>query len=228
MWAREPKAGNGKRPGLRESLRWTEGYERIAETASAMLDTRLVYVADREADILELMQCTHALGTPADWLIRSQHDHSLPEGRKLWAQACSGDALGEIEFTLPARPGQAERTVRQHLWAQRITLADGRGGPSPSPASSPRKWRRRQGLSPSSGDCSPTARPGRTHLFSICIEVAQKLSNLLSSDHRDRSDSTKRRQKMCGASMWGALGAQNLCSLGSSTAPLRYFLLNDK
>ena len=115
MWAREPKAGNRKRPGLRESLRWTEGYERIAETAPAMPDTRLVYVADREADILELMQCAHALGTPADWLIRSQHDRSLPEGGKLWAQVCAGHALGEIEFTLTSRHGQAERTVCQQL-----------------------------------------------------------------------------------------------------------------
>lgn len=128
MWAREPKTGNRKRPGLRESLRWTEGYERIAETAAAMPDTRLVYVADREADILELMQRAHALGTPADWLIRSQHDRSLPEGGKLWAQVCAGDALGEIEFTLASRHGQAARTVRQHLWAQRLALADGRGG----------------------------------------------------------------------------------------------------
>jgi hypothetical protein len=31
--------------------------------------TRLVYVADREADILELMQRAHALGNPADRLI---------------------------------------------------------------------------------------------------------------------------------------------------------------
>jgi hypothetical protein len=45
----------------------------------------------------------------------------------LWAAACAGQALGEIEFTHPARPGQAERTVRQHIWAQRLALADGHG-----------------------------------------------------------------------------------------------------
>lgn len=128
MWARALKAADGTRPGIPESRRWIEGYERIAETALTLPQTRLVYVADREADILELMQRAHALGNPADWLIRAQHNRSLPNGGKLWAQVCAGEALGELEFTLPARQGQAQRPVRQHLWARRVGLPDGHGG----------------------------------------------------------------------------------------------------
>jgi len=127
MWAREAKGADGDRPGLRESLRWLEGYERVAESAAMMPDTRLVYVADREADILELMQRAHRLGTPADWLIRSQHNRCLPEGGKLWEEILAGPVLGEIEFTLASRPGQASRTVRQQLRARSITLPDGVG-----------------------------------------------------------------------------------------------------
>lgn len=48
--------------------------------AASMPGTRLVYLADREADIVELMQRAHALGTLADWLIRSQHNRRLPDG----------------------------------------------------------------------------------------------------------------------------------------------------
>jgi hypothetical protein len=55
MWARESKDVNGERGGLKESIRWTEGYERVAELAAELPDTRLVYVADREADIMALM-----------------------------------------------------------------------------------------------------------------------------------------------------------------------------
>ena len=128
MWAREAKGEDGQRPGILESRRWIEGYQRIAETAQEMPETRLVYVADREADILELMQCAHQLGTPADWLIRSQHNRSLPDGGKLWASVLAGTLLGEIEFTLAARQGQATREVRQQLWARPISLPDGRGG----------------------------------------------------------------------------------------------------
>jgi hypothetical protein len=49
IWAREPRDAQGQRGGLKESLRWIEGYERVAETASSLPHTRLVYVADREA-----------------------------------------------------------------------------------------------------------------------------------------------------------------------------------
>lgn len=128
MWAREAKGDDGQRPGILESRRWIEGYQRIAETAREMPETRLVYVADREADILELMQCAHQLGTPADWLIRSQHNRSLPDDGKLWTSVLAGTPLGEIEFTLDARQGQAAREVRQQLWARPIRLPDGHGG----------------------------------------------------------------------------------------------------
>jgi hypothetical protein len=55
MWARERKEPDGTRPGINEGLRWSQGYERVAEFAAALPATRLVYVADREADILELL-----------------------------------------------------------------------------------------------------------------------------------------------------------------------------
>jgi hypothetical protein len=70
MWAREAKNEQGERPGISESVRWIEGYERVAERAQALPDTRLVYVADREGDMLALMQRAHALNHAADWLIR--------------------------------------------------------------------------------------------------------------------------------------------------------------
>lgn len=55
MWARELRDANGQRGGPKESLRWIEGYERLAELAPRLPATRLVYVADREADMLPLM-----------------------------------------------------------------------------------------------------------------------------------------------------------------------------
>jgi len=125
MWARALKDKDGNRSGVSESLRWIEGYERVAETAARMPDTRLVYVADREADMLALMQRAHALGTPADWLLRSQHNRSLPDGGKLWAEVKSGPVVGEIEFTLARRKNQAARVVRQQLFARRIRLPAG-------------------------------------------------------------------------------------------------------
>lgn len=83
MWAREPKGAEVTRGGLRQSNRWTNGYSRIAKLAARLPDTRLVYVADREADIVMLMAQASDLNYPADWLIRCQHNLGLPESGKL-------------------------------------------------------------------------------------------------------------------------------------------------
>jgi hypothetical protein len=128
MWAREPKDANGERGGVKESIRWREGYERVAELAADLPRTRLVYVADREADIAALLARARDLGQPADWLIRSQHNRALPAGGKLWASVTAGAPLGEVRFTLPARHGQKAREVRQQVWAKRMELSDGQRG----------------------------------------------------------------------------------------------------
>ena len=134
MLARSMKDENGTRPGIKESLRWIEGYERLAELAASLPNTRLVYVADREADIVELMRKAHELGNPVDWLLRSQHNRSLPSGGKLWELVKAEDPVGEIEFTLPAQKGkkgqkaQKARTVRQQVRFRLVKMSDGRGG----------------------------------------------------------------------------------------------------
>jgi hypothetical protein len=126
--AREAPAANGVRGGQKESARWIEGYERIAEMAARVPTSRLVYVADREGDMLGLMQRAKALGTPADWLVRAKHNRCLPDGDKLWERTCAGEPLGQIVFTMPSRHGIKERKVRQELWAASIELHTGKPG----------------------------------------------------------------------------------------------------
>ncbi|WP_425219850.1 IS4 family transposase [Ralstonia solanacearum] len=127
MWAREPREADGSRGGLKESVRWLEGYERVAGQAARLPHTRLVYVVDREGDIGALMARAQALGHPADWLIRCRHDRSLDEAGKLWDRLQASAKLGELTFTLPRRPGSPARQVTQALRAQRVKLA-GHGG----------------------------------------------------------------------------------------------------
>ncbi|VVE86075.1 Transposase for transposon Tn5 [Pandoraea sputorum] len=128
MWSRERKDAPGKRGGIKESTRWIEGYERVAEQAMDLPGTRWVYVADRESDIVELMTKARDLGYPADWLIRAQHNRVLPEGQRLWDHATQGEPLGEIRFTLPGRQRQKAREVEQQIWSRRIDVPDGQGG----------------------------------------------------------------------------------------------------
>jgi hypothetical protein len=128
MWSRKPKDARGRRGGIKESMRWIEGYERVAEQAAELPGTRLVYVADRESDIVELMAKARDLAYPADWLIRAQHNRALPEGQRLWDQATQVEPLGEIRFTLHARQGQKAREIHQQIWSRRIDVPDAAGG----------------------------------------------------------------------------------------------------
>lgn len=94
-----------------------------------MPETRLVYVADREADIVALMRRARDLGTPADWLIRSQHDRSLGMGApKLSAALAAVPVLGEVQFQMASRQGQAARRVHQEIRVLRQALPDDEGG----------------------------------------------------------------------------------------------------
>lgn len=129
MWARSKKDASGKRNDLKESLRWIEGYDRVAEMAADFPDTRLVYLADREADLLPLMRRAQEAGEPADWLIRAAHNRCLPDGGKLWERTTASEPVGQIEFTMASRHGVKARPVRQQLWVQRIDLRNGANGP---------------------------------------------------------------------------------------------------
>ncbi|MBL4954762.1 IS4 family transposase, partial [Neobacillus sp. YIM B02564] len=122
IWAREPLDENGRRDGIKESTRWIESYERVAEQAAMLPETRLVYVADREGDMAALMELADTLGHPADWLIRARHNRNLAEGGKLWDKVEASEVLGEIAFILPGRSGQKARQVRQELRASRLQL----------------------------------------------------------------------------------------------------------
>ena len=128
MWAREPKDSDGRRPGTKESLRWIEGYERVAERAKALPGVRQIYVADREADILALLVKARDLEYAADYLVRCQHNRALPSGDKLWAKLAQAPALGSVRFELPSGRGRKARCVQQNIRAEQVEIGDGAGG----------------------------------------------------------------------------------------------------
>ena len=128
MWARETKHTDGTRGGLLESVRWVEGYERLAEQAGGLPATRLVCVGDRESDLLALLVKARDLDHAADYLLRCQHNRVLPEGGKLWDEVMGSTPLGRIRFEMPAGRGRKARAVEQELRAQRVRLADRQGG----------------------------------------------------------------------------------------------------
>jgi len=77
-----------------------------------LLDTRLAYVADCEADLMPLMARVQQLGTLVDWLVRAKHNRRLPKGDKLWAHTTQRLPFGEITFQMPVRKDVTARPVR--------------------------------------------------------------------------------------------------------------------
>ncbi len=130
IWVRDKKGELSRSlpQGNKESCRWVEGYKRLAEQALHNKDTRLVYVADREGDFIDLMAQAQTMGTPVDWLIRAVHNRKVVgEKDKLWDGFSKEHILGEICFTLPAKKGQSARQVRQQVSSRRCTLRSAKG-----------------------------------------------------------------------------------------------------
>ena len=71
--------------------------------------TRLLYVADREADIMALMVKALDCGSPVYWLVRSQHNRTLEGSDKRWSSVSGGLTLGALRFTMPSRPSRKAR-----------------------------------------------------------------------------------------------------------------------
>lgn len=146
MWSRD-KLGKGasrrQRPiQEKESYRWLEGYALANDVAQNCPDTLIVSVADREADIYELLlQQPNGKGKKAHWLIRSEQnrlvfnetDKRLKE--KLWDKVRGTEKLTEIEFILPRSAerrsskmigetiaARKERKVTQEVRVTQVTL----------------------------------------------------------------------------------------------------------
>lgn len=77
---------------------------------------------------MALMVKAKELGHLVDWLLRSQHNRTLPDAGKLWDQVTAGEPAGRIHFNLAARQAQPARAVRKQVWAQRVALSDAAGG----------------------------------------------------------------------------------------------------
>lgn len=115
----------------KESLRWLEGYQRLCEAQQYLweqaFDTKLVYLADREADLFEIyaehQRRLSSQEQAADWLIRARHDRNTETGEKLWSKVAATAELGRVEFDLPASKTRKGRKIVQSLQVARVTLS---------------------------------------------------------------------------------------------------------
>ena len=121
MWTRDPaKAGVAARRKQRalvekESQRWLSSFEESIRVAGLLLKSRVINVADREGDIYELFAIA-AQHPQVGVLVRARHNRRLAQEQKcLWDFITSQPVAGQVEITVPRKPGVASHPATLEL-----------------------------------------------------------------------------------------------------------------
>lgn len=120
-WARSAK----DQPDIKESTRWTEGYQRVCELAQDNPSTRYVYIADREGDLHDIIEIAAKTDHPADYLIRAKHARLLIDGSKLFDLRANEESIGSVAFQVARGRGKPTRKVTQQIYIKRVQLKTG-------------------------------------------------------------------------------------------------------
>jgi hypothetical protein len=108
----------------KESIRWRNGYEHASSLQQDCPETRVVYVADREADFFELLAAADVTDEmpKAGFVIRSKYDRMLNGNKTLRETLVRAPVFGEVSFNIPAKGKRKARTVVQQLRVKRVTV----------------------------------------------------------------------------------------------------------
>lgn len=110
----------------KESHRWLESYKQAALFAKSVPETKFVFIADRESDILELIsEGIKRQASNIDVLIRAKHDRVLlgeSDERRLKKTMARAPAISQIKFQIPGRGEQKSREVKQVIRVKEVIL----------------------------------------------------------------------------------------------------------
>jgi len=117
MWARKAERTSGRpsriKHPLGETLRIVADAGRKPCPTPGWCTWRI-----GKRDIRALIDVAARRGTPADWLIRSQHNRKTTTGANCGIGWRRAPRLGEVEFTCRRLPDRPARLVRQTLYRQ--------------------------------------------------------------------------------------------------------------
>jgi hypothetical protein len=134
VWARDAQqtdqaASRKQRPiEDKESQRWLDSFRRTAAFQRLCPDTRLISVADREADIYELFQEATQDPDGPDLLVRANRatqrrvDDADNERTPLWRLLPTRPLLGTCDLAIPARGGRKARVATLEIRCTAIQL----------------------------------------------------------------------------------------------------------
>jgi hypothetical protein len=126
VWARDPQAmgqaqARKTRPlDTKESQRWLQSFRRTAAVQQLCPDSRLVCIADREADLYELFQAAHQHPAGPALLIRANRAAQrqvadADDTRRLWEYLPRQPLAGGFALAIPSRGGRKARVAALEL-----------------------------------------------------------------------------------------------------------------
>lgn len=127
-WKRDPadfgkaKDRNNKPIEDKESNKWLRALDPIAEAAARCPNTRVVTLADREADIYEYLLDARRRGL--DTVVRAKQKNRRLDGEveKLWPHMLARPKAGEIALTVPRHGKQPARAATLSVRFATVTL----------------------------------------------------------------------------------------------------------
>jgi len=134
VWARnEEEAGKRherhcKPIEEKESLKWLTSYRAVSAVQARCPNTKLIVMADREADIHELFAEKQALRKGAELLIRAEKSRNRnvtdddEQIQRLWPFMNAVESAGVLEVLVPPRQDRPARTASLELRFAAVTL----------------------------------------------------------------------------------------------------------
>jgi hypothetical protein len=132
IWAREGVGSRHERHAKpieeKESWKWVESYRAVSEVQKLCRRTRLVVVADREADIHEVFAEQTRTPRGAELLIRAERSRNrkVLDGEEncefLWTMLESQPVVGTREILVPPREDRAARRAVLEVRSMPVTL----------------------------------------------------------------------------------------------------------
>jgi hypothetical protein len=131
-WARDPRAA-GKRARRKElpieekeSMKWLNRYQVVAEAQALCPETTMVSVGDREADIYELFSMAMADPSGPKLLVRAERSRNRKVGEEgqghLWEKMAGERVAGSYEIDVPAKTSVPARTAKLEVRFAKVTL----------------------------------------------------------------------------------------------------------
>ncbi|AGA32034.1 hypothetical protein TVNIR_0325 [Thioalkalivibrio nitratireducens DSM 14787] len=141
-WAREDTAAGTKSPrgeGIEgtEALRWLTSHTQASRIQALIPGTRVVSVADREADILELFARGRQHPHAADFLVRANRSRQRrvvvgEDAPLLWGHLEAQPVVAEQTLKTPGKGGRKARLTTLSVCHAPVTLAPPKGYRGPA------------------------------------------------------------------------------------------------